>query len=57
VKSEEIQALSGGGDWHMAYILIYRRCDDFEGKHFQQTQEVKQNDKQSGEVSDEMDSK
>jgi ubiquitin carboxyl-terminal hydrolase 14 len=24
VKSEEISALSGGGDWHMAYILFYR---------------------------------
>lgn len=23
-KSDEILALSGGGDWHMAYMLLYR---------------------------------
>ena len=22
--SEEVLALSGGGDWHMAYLLLYR---------------------------------
>lgn len=25
VKIEDILALRGGGDWHMAYYLIYRR--------------------------------
>jgi ubiquitin carboxyl-terminal hydrolase 14 len=24
VKTEDILALRGGGDWHMAYYLIYR---------------------------------
>ena len=23
-KEEEVIALSGGGDWHMAYLLLYR---------------------------------
>ena len=23
-KEEEVMALSGGGDWHMAYLLLYR---------------------------------
>ena len=23
-KEDEILALSGGGDWHMAYLLLYR---------------------------------
>ncbi len=23
-KDEDILALSGGGDWHMAYLLLYR---------------------------------
>lgn len=23
-KEEEVVALSGGGDWHMAYLLLYR---------------------------------
>ena len=26
VKEEEIKKLYGGGDWHMAYICLYRRC-------------------------------
>lgn len=25
VKIEDILALRGGGDWHMAYYLIYRK--------------------------------
>ena len=24
VQEEEIPSLSGGGDWHMAYLLLYR---------------------------------
>ena len=28
VKEDEIKALSGGGDWHMSYINLYRRIDD-----------------------------
>jgi len=28
VKEAEIVALSGGGDWHMAYLVIYKRVDD-----------------------------
>jgi len=27
VKEEKIKELYGGGDWHMAYICIYERCD------------------------------
>ena len=27
VKTEDIKKLDGGGDWHMAYILLYRRKD------------------------------
>lgn len=23
-KEEEIQTLAGGGDWHMAYLLLYK---------------------------------
>jgi ubiquitin carboxyl-terminal hydrolase 14 len=23
-KQDEVLALSGGGDWHMAYLLLYR---------------------------------
>lgn len=23
-KEEEVLSLSGGGDWHMAYLLLYR---------------------------------
>ena len=23
-KDEDIIALSGGGDWHMAYMMVYR---------------------------------
>lgn len=23
-KEDEIQTLAGGGDWHMAYLLLYR---------------------------------
>lgn len=34
VKSDDIKQLSGGGDWHMAYVLIYKRNDDFVGKSF-----------------------
>jgi len=29
-KTEEIMALRGGGDWHMAYILIYRKLETFD---------------------------
>lgn len=25
-KPEEVLALSGGGDWHMAYLLLYKAC-------------------------------
>ena len=25
VKTEDILALRGGGDWHMAYYLVYRK--------------------------------
>ena len=24
VKAEDVAKLSGGGDWHMAYLLLYR---------------------------------
>ena len=24
-KDEEVLALSGGGDWHMAYLLLYKQ--------------------------------
>lgn len=34
VKSDDIKALSGGGDWHMAYLLVYKLDKDFQGKHF-----------------------
>jgi len=27
VKSEEILALKGGGDWHTAYLTIYRKIE------------------------------
>jgi hypothetical protein len=27
VKSEDILALRGGGDWHTAYINIYRKLE------------------------------
>ena len=27
VKSEEILALRGGGDWHTAYLTIYRKLE------------------------------
>lgn len=27
VKTDEIMALRGGGDWHMSYILIYRKME------------------------------
>jgi len=33
-SSQEILDLSGGGDWHMAYLLFYRRVDDVKGKKF-----------------------
>jgi len=35
-NSQEILDLCGGGDWHMAYILFYRRIDDVRGKKFEQ---------------------
>jgi len=35
-NSQEILDLCGGGDWHMAYILFYRRIDDVKGKKFEQ---------------------
>lgn len=25
-KVDEVLALSGGGDWHMAYLLLYKAC-------------------------------
>jgi hypothetical protein len=25
VKIEDVEALRGGGDWHMAYLLVYRK--------------------------------
>jgi len=28
VKAEDVLALSGGGDWHMTYLLFYKRIDD-----------------------------
>lgn len=28
VKAEDVLALSGGGDWHMNYLLFYKRIDD-----------------------------
>jgi len=31
VKSEDILKLKGGGDWHMAYLLIYRKIEIAEG--------------------------
>ena len=34
VKSDDIKALSGGGDWHMAYLLVYKLDKDFTGKQF-----------------------
>jgi ubiquitin carboxyl-terminal hydrolase 14 len=27
VKTEDILALRGGGDWHMAYYCIYRKLE------------------------------
>ena len=27
VKLEDVLGLRGGGDWHMAYILIYRKIE------------------------------
>ena len=36
VKSDDIKALSGGGDWHMAYLLVYKLDKDFVGKQFVQ---------------------
>lgn len=27
VKTEEVMALRGGGDWHMAYYCIYRKLE------------------------------
>jgi hypothetical protein len=27
VKSEDILALRGGGDWHTAYLTIYRKLE------------------------------
>jgi ubiquitin carboxyl-terminal hydrolase 14 len=32
VTTEDIKALSGGGDWHMSYLLLYRRVDDLKDK-------------------------
>ena len=31
VKSEDILKLKGGGDWHMAYLMIYRKLELVEG--------------------------
>jgi len=28
VTAQEVMNLSGGGDWHMSYILFYKRVDD-----------------------------
>lgn len=28
VSEDEVRGLSGGGDWHMSYLLIYERVDD-----------------------------
>jgi ubiquitin carboxyl-terminal hydrolase 14 len=33
VKEEKIKELYGGGDWHMAYICIYERCDKVIGSN------------------------
>ena len=41
VKSDDIKALSGGGDWHMAYLLVYKLDKDFVGKQFGSVQPVK----------------
>ncbi len=27
-KTDDILKLSGGGDWHMTYLCMYRRVDD-----------------------------
>jgi len=40
-NSQEILDLCGGGDWHMAYILFYRRIDDVKGKKFEQDPPIK----------------
>lgn len=31
VKSQDILNLKGGGDWHMAYLLVYRKIEIVEG--------------------------
>lgn len=32
VKETEIESLCGGGDWHTAYVIFYRRIDDLEAR-------------------------
>lgn len=33
-KEEDIKKLCGGGDWHMSYLLFYKREDDVKGKYW-----------------------
>lgn len=37
VKAEEILALNGGGDWHMTYLLFYKRIDDMAARRAART--------------------
>lgn len=43
VKEDQILKLSGGGDWHVAYILVYapRRLEKFTEPVEQQVRRVK----------------
>ena len=41
VKSDDIKQLSGGGDWHMAYLLLYKLDADFVGRRFTEDTAVK----------------
>ena len=50
VKSDDIKALSGGGDWHMAYLLVYKLDKDFVGKKFVDEPAVKDDEKAKAET-------
>jgi len=38
VQSDDIMKLSGGGDWHMAYLLMYKRSDDLTEPYMRQVE-------------------
>ena len=51
VKADDIKQLSGGGDWHMAYLLLYKLDQDFEGRRLAEDTAVKEEQKTAASAS------